>query len=99
MITTCISVGLFLIIGLTINANFWYWLLLGLYFVVKILKCVCDILEEKCQKDITSSVIKFNNEILRSNKEIIDTDESVLLHAKQLIDICERYIKEKNKNE
>lgn len=99
MISICINVGLFMIIGLTINANFWYWLLLVLYLVVKIFEHVCDILEEKCQKDITNKVINFNNEILNSNKKIIKADESVLLHAKRMIDICEQFIKERNKNE
>ena len=37
--------------------------------------------------------------ILNSNKKIIKADESVLLHAKRMIDICEQFIKERNKNE
>ena len=88
-----------MIIGLTINANFWYWLLFVLYLLVKIFEYVCDILEEKFQKDITNRVINFNNEILNSNKKIIKADESVLLHAKRMIDICEQFTKERNKNE
>lgn len=95
----CINVGLFIIIGLTINANSWYWLLVVLYLAVKIFEYVCDILEEKYQKDITNRVINFNDEILNSNKKIIKADESVLLHAKRMIDICEQFIKERNKNE
>lgn len=99
MMSICINVGLFIIIGLTINANSWYWLLVVLYLAVKIFEYVCDILEEKYQKDITNRVINFNDEILNSNKKIIKADESVLLHAKRMIDICEQFIKERNKNE
>lgn len=103
MISTCISAGLFLIIGLTINANFWYWLLLGLLICMGIIRFVLKQVEEKYDKDINKSIMEFCDEVIKHNERIIELSEhistlngDVLNDNKILIDELKRRDEKRN---
>lgn len=103
MISTCISAGLFLIIGLTINANVWYWLLLGLLICMGIIRFVLKQVEEKYDKDINKSIMEFCDKVIKHNEQIIELSEhintlngDVLNDNKILIDELKRRDEKRN---
>lgn len=103
MITTIISAALFIIIGATINANVWYWILLGLLICMGILRFVLERVEEKYNKNINKSIMEFCDEVIKHNGEIIKLSEhintlngDVLNDNKILIDELKRRDEKRN---
>lgn len=103
MIETSISAALFIIIGATINANVWYWLLLGLLICMGIIRFVLKQVEEKYDKDINKSIMEFCDEVIKHNEQIIELSEhintlngDVLNDNKILIDELKRRDEKRN---
>ena len=103
MITTIISAALFIIIGATINANVWYWILLGLLICMGILRFVLEQVEEKYNKNINKSIMEFCDEVIKHNGQIIELSEhintltgDVLNDNKILIDELKRRDEKRN---
>ena len=103
MIETSISAALFIIIGVTINANVWYWLLLGLLICMGIIRFVFKQVEEKYDKDINKSIMEFCDKVIKHNEQIIELSEhintlngDVLNDNKILIDELKRRDEKRN---
>lgn len=103
MIETSISAALFIIIGATINANVWYWILLGLLICMGIIHFVFKQVEEKYNKDINKSIMEFCDKVIKHNEQIIELSEhintlngDVLNDNKILIDELKRRDEKRN---
>ena len=77
MIETIISAALFIMIGVNINANVWYWLLLGLLICMGVIRFVLKQVEEKYDKDIKKSIMEFFDEVIKHNCQIIEISERI----------------------
>lgn len=77
MIETSISAALFIIIGVKINANVWYWLLLGLLICMGIIRFVLKQVKEKYDKDINKSIMEFSDKVIKHNCQIIELSERI----------------------
>ena len=77
MIETIISAALFIRMGVNINANVWYWLLLGLLICMGVIRFVLKQVEEKYDKDIKKSIMEFFDEVIKHNCQIIEISERI----------------------
>ena len=87
IVITFINAILFIIIGLTIDVNVWYWTILGLMISTSIINFIIDKVVDKYSDDGIGN-------ILANNVDVIENDKKILNYIQSVIDLNEELLKD-----
>ena len=87
IVITFINAILFIIIGLTIDVNVWYWMILGLMISISIINFIIDKVADKYSDDGIGN-------ILANNVDVIENDKKILNYIQSVIDLNEELLKD-----
>ena len=87
IVITFINAILFIIIGLTIDVNVWYWMILGLMISTSIINFIIDKVVDKYNDDGIGN-------ILANNVDVIENDKKILNYIQSVIDLNEELLKD-----
>lgn len=103
IVITFINTILFIIIGLIIDVNVWYWMILGLMIITSIINFIIDKVVDKYSDDGIGNILASNVDVIENDKKIlnyiqsvIDLNEELLKDNKMLIDELKRRDEKRN---